>query len=79
MVMGLIQMKKPKDKSKPAGKKKIEVLPCDFCGGEGVVYRWVMSLYWSAECNNPDCHIGWSNYFKTEKSALKHWNRRPKK
>jgi hypothetical protein len=63
-------------------KKKPEIKRCPFCGSNGLVYRWGMSLYWSAECSGsllpPDksCGCGWKNWFKTEEDAIKTWNNR---
>lgn len=55
--------------------KKIELLPCPFCGGIGKIYQDQMcSDDHCVECQECNAETGWA---PSEKSAIAAWNRRP--
>jgi Lar family restriction alleviation protein len=54
---------------------KDTVLPCPFCGGEGIKQSYsTIDLYW-IECDNEDCDATSGSGY-TEQEAIGKWNRR---
>jgi hypothetical protein len=59
--------------------KKIELLPCPFCGGEAYLQDWgEVEPRWNVGCNNNECKISSVNdvVCETEEEAFKIWNTR---
>ena len=56
----------------------IELLPCPFCGGEGVLQKDINGLPIEYFVFCPNCKVVETPTFSREKEAVKFWNRRVK-
>lgn len=60
--------------------KKIDLLPCPFCGGEADIYSYRRSGPWyRIRCSGDGCPINPMTYSRrTLEQAAADWNHRPK-